>query len=541
VALIYQKDPRSGITYAYEATYWWDKEKKQSRCKRTLVGRLDEKTGKVRPTDGRCRKAMETKSTPKDLPTTTTMSTKSTEGTAHKFYGATYLFDAVGEKLGLTADLKQCFPKTWDKILSLAYYLILEGDSAYRFEKWGLIHKHPFGRDIPSQRSSELFASITDDQKNEFFRLQASRRIEKEYWAYDITSISSYSETLKQVQYGKSKEDDKLPQINLALLFGEQSGLPFYYRKLAGNIPDVKTVRRLLDELDIFGFSKIKLLMDRGFYSKANINGMLKERLKFLMSAKTSTIFVRQGIDSVYDDIRIFPDFIHNMGLYGTTVLMDWNYNYVDRPKGDNVSETRRLYLHVYFNAERAAEEEMKFNAKLSNLKNELESGDFLDSNEKFYRKFFETAKRSGSGFRTIPKLGAIEEACRYFGCFALISNEKMDAEAAIKLYRARDVVEKAFGNLKDRLNMRRFLVSSEQALDGKLFVEFVALIYLSYINKQMHDQDLYKNFSMNQVLDKLDVIECFETPGRKLRVGEVLDKQNMLFTKLGVAPLTSS
>ena len=41
-AMIYQKDKRSGITYAYESVSRWDKEKKQSRAKRTLIGRVDE-------------------------------------------------------------------------------------------------------------------------------------------------------------------------------------------------------------------------------------------------------------------------------------------------------------------------------------------------------------------------------------------------------------------------------------------------------------------------------------------------------------------
>ena len=79
-----------------------------------------------------------------------------------------------------------------------------------------------------SPRSSELFASITDNQVNKFFRLQGRRRVEDEYWAYDSTSISSYSETLAQVKYGKNKEDDQLPQLNLLLMFGGESGLPFY-------------------------------------------------------------------------------------------------------------------------------------------------------------------------------------------------------------------------------------------------------------------------------------------------------------------------
>jgi len=38
----------------------------------------------------------------------------------------------------------------------------------------------------------------------------------------------------------------------------------------------------------------------------------------------------------------------------------------------------------------------------------------------------------------------------------------------------------KAFGNLKEQLNMRRNYVSSEESLEGKVFVQFIALIYLS-------------------------------------------------------------
>ncbi len=56
MAIIYQHDKRSNITYAYESNSYWDKEKKMSRAKRTLIGRVDPKTGEIVPTDGRCRK-----------------------------------------------------------------------------------------------------------------------------------------------------------------------------------------------------------------------------------------------------------------------------------------------------------------------------------------------------------------------------------------------------------------------------------------------------------------------------------------------------
>ncbi len=55
MAIIYQKDKRSGITYVYESKSHWDKVKKQSRAKRTLLGRLDEFKGEIVPTDGRMK------------------------------------------------------------------------------------------------------------------------------------------------------------------------------------------------------------------------------------------------------------------------------------------------------------------------------------------------------------------------------------------------------------------------------------------------------------------------------------------------------
>jgi hypothetical protein len=245
-AIVYQKDKRSGLTYAYQSVSYWDTEKKCSRAHRTLIGRVDKETGQIVPTDGRNRN-------PKEK--------RAAESAGRSFCGATYLLDAIGKRLGITEDLRKCFPETYKQVLSIAYYLILEDSTPlYRFGKWGSLHRHPHGRDITSQRSSELFSGITEGDKQRFFSLQAKRRVEDEYWAYDTTTISSYSETLRQAQYGHNKEHDRLPQLNLALLFGERSNLPFYYRKLSGNIPDSKTVRTLLDDLECLGYSRVKHL-----------------------------------------------------------------------------------------------------------------------------------------------------------------------------------------------------------------------------------------------------------------------------------------
>ncbi|SFE66508.1 hypothetical protein SAMN04488086_1081, partial [Trichococcus pasteurii] len=100
----------------------------------------------------------------------------------------------------------------------------------------------------------------------------------------------------------------------------------------------------------------------------------------------------------------------------------------------------------------------------------------------------------------------------------------------------SKDVVEKAFGNLKERLNFRRMQVSSELSLNGKLFVEFIALIYLSYVKKKMQDAELFNQWTLQGVLDELDMIELFEAPGHGRVLGEVTTKQKELYEALGVA-----
>jgi transposase len=44
--------------------------------------------------------------------------------------------------------------------------------------------------------------------------------------------------------------------------------LPFYYRKLAGNISDVKTIKKLLADMNTMGYKKIKVVLDRGFLQR---------------------------------------------------------------------------------------------------------------------------------------------------------------------------------------------------------------------------------------------------------------------------------
>jgi hypothetical protein len=63
MAIIFQHDKRSGITYAYDSKSYYDKTTKSSRAKRTLIGRVDPETGEIVPTDGRNKRKKD-----KDIP-----------------------------------------------------------------------------------------------------------------------------------------------------------------------------------------------------------------------------------------------------------------------------------------------------------------------------------------------------------------------------------------------------------------------------------------------------------------------------------------
>ena len=537
MAMVKQLDKRSGITYVYESVSYWDKEKKQPRSKRTLIGRLDPATGEIVPTDGRGKHRARKEADP--LVRKGPIPVAKTD---RLFFGATYLLDQIGDVTGLTADLKTCFPNTYKQIQSIAYYLVLEDQNPlFRFKKWAAIHRHPYGRDIPSQRSTEIFQSVTEEAKMHFFRLQGKRRVEKEYWAYDSTSISSRSDTLRQVKYGKNKDDDHLPQINLALVFGEESRLPFYYRKLAGNVPDVKTIQELLRELDILGYEKIKLVMDRGYYSVENINALFKKHMKFLCGTSSALSFAKEYIREIESKKDHYEYYNSNLELYVFTRTIVWDYEQERPYKGDVIKEERRMYLHLYFNPDKFSDDGKAFNRKLDTLKNELLSGHRVPEHEKEYRKYFEMKETPKRGISLTVKQDAVDAAHERYGFFVLISNEVKDPVTALSLYRMRDVVEKAFWNVKERLNLRRTMTSSESSLEGKLFVEFIALFYLSYIQKKMEEKGLFATYTLHELLDELDVIECFMEPGKAPIQGEVLKKQEQIYRDLDVMPLLAA
>ena len=259
------------------------------------------------------------------------------------------------------------------------------------------------------------------------------------------------------MKYRKNKENDDLPQINLAMLCGKESKLPVYYRKLSGNIPDVKTIENLLKDIDFLEIDKLTLVMNRGFYSVKNIND------------------------------------------------------------------------------QHCADDRDRFNHLLDRCEEELLSGEKNPDHENMYRKYFEVHETPVRGKKAVYNEDAILKAEKDYGFFTLMSNDIKDPAEALRVYRLRNLIEKSFGNLKERLSMRRMSVSSEESFEGKLFVQFIALELMSYIKKQMDGHGLYRNYTMQSLLDELDTIEYYQQPGRTHYLSEITENQRKLYECMDV------
>jgi hypothetical protein len=64
----------------------------------------------------------------------------------------------------------------------------------------------------------------------------------------------------------------------------------------------------------------------------------------------------------------------------------------------------------------------------------------------------------------------------------------------------------------------------------------------LNYINaltmkKHMQTAGLFKEYTMQSLIDRLDVFECFEHSNQTLKTGEMTEKQKQLYKALDINP----
>ena len=476
----------NGAAYLYAVKSYWDKEKKQARNKQVCLGRLNEETGEVMPSSRRQRTEKRAAAAP-DVTAST------------KVYGPHLLLTKLAKDTGLTATLKKSFPDTYKEILSLAFFITQKGLALSRCDIWSMNNMHPFEKPITSQQVSNLLQQITENERQHFLSLWLKRLSETELLCYDITSISSYANANEYIRWGHNRDREKLPQVNLAMLFGQQSGLPAYYRRMPGNISDVITLENTINTLDFLGKTKLHFVLDRGFYSETNVDILLLKRYHFALMVPTGRVWVRDIIDQYYETVTS-PEHYRQTGenevLYMISHLYHW--------------EERRCYLHLYYNASRAAEDVDKLNQKLIQCKQELETEALQASNSEFYKRFFIIRKTPKRGLSVKYNDDEIQKyRKRYAGFFCILTNVKTDSGDLLDVYRKKDIVENCFDDLKNSLDMKRLRVHSSKTMDSRLFIQFIALILISRIRMIAVVAKQNKELRFMTVREIMEAMEC--------------------------------
>lgn len=515
---VHQTNKKTGVTYVYEAISYWDKEKKQPRNKQVCIGKLDPETKEF---------IASKRLDPKEAAAKDPKVTASAE-----IVGPTIVLDAISERLGLSKLLKKCLPTEHLEIMSMAYYLAAEGGALSHCETWSKSHAHPLGSVLSSQCMSKILSNITTDHKQTFLSRWMEKSLENDYLCYDITSVSSYSKLNEYIKHGYNRDGEKLPQMNIAMLFGQNSGLPVYFQRMPGNITDVTTLRNLVKTFKALDFKAPNYVMDKGFYSKKNVDDVLSSRSKFTVAVPLNNKWVHKVIDGIGDihgpeGYRKLDDEI----IYVHSSLYPWG------------KDKRRCYLHLYYNAHARAIDIDRCSEKLVQYKNELEQGKPVKEHQEAYDNFFLVKTTPKRGTKVSYNKEAVNRYTKkYAGFQALLTNSIKDPVKALQVYRDKDVVEKSFNDLKNQLDMKRLRMHSSATVDGRLFVQFIALILISALRKEMRKSNLIERYTVRELLREMGTLTKIKYSRKYGHILTELTKpQRELLKKLGLDSPTNT
>lgn len=513
-------------TYLYESESYRD-ENGKPQTRKISIGKIDYKTGETIYKPEYLERVQGTDKQP-DISNAKTYSKNDIKGSAIRELGVFHLLESISSEIGLLDVLRDSLPDTWEQIATLAFYMVATGEPAMYCEDWLMKSESLPCGNMSSQKISMLLSAISNAERMSFYENWGQLRNELEYMALDITSISSYSEFIGDVEWGYNRDKEKLPQVNVCMLFGEKSQLPVFQTTYSGSLKDVSTLKATLQMASGLKLSNMSIVMDKGFCSKDNIDDMLADEdgIRFLIATPLTMSFTKnqiknekKDIDSVDNTIVIGDDIIR-----GITKCRSW-YG------------THTLHTHVYCNAELAYQARNRLYGFVTKLKREAEVNPINPKLLPDFEKYLIIRKsaNSPSGYTVNIRYDAIEKQLQHTGWMVIVSNHIDNAAEAISIYRSKDVVEKGFMKLKNCLDLGRLRVHSDSRMQNKIFIGFVALIIMAHIHKVMAVNDMYESTTLAKMLKTLERLRVQYVNGDRI-IFPLTAEQKKFFKVFGVA-----
>ena len=538
-------------TYLYESVSFWDAEKKRPDNNKTRIGKIDFLTGEPVYSQGYLDKlASEGKSVSgmrlwdksKEARVLIGSDYVSKEETAFavldsvRDFGAAYFLRELSEKIGLLGILRDTLPDVWQEVFCLACYLVAADKPVMYCEDWAASNAGFDAGSMSSQRISKLLMAFGCAQRNSFYRSWYGFIREKEYIALDITSVSSYSERISACEWGYNRDGENLPQVNICMLFGEDSRLPVYQAIYSGSLRDVSTLKATVSEFSaLSGAADIMIVMDKGFFSAKNVNMLLREDegkppYRFLMPVPFTSKFAKGQVESERKDIDSIDNVILTNGapIRGLRKLRAW---------GDGT----KLNAHVFFNPEKAVKERNELFGYVTSLARQAAVDPFNEKLAAEYSKYLIVRKsqQTGGGVTVNIRKDVVASELETVGWFVLLSNHIENAQTAHDIYRMKDVVEKGFLKYKSNLGLGRLRVHSDDRMQNKIFIAFIALIIASAIHETMRKKNLFKCMTFDKLILTLAKLKAATVNGKTILRPATKEQTNIFEASESLCPIT--
>ena len=292
-------------------------------------------------------------------------------------------------------------------------------------------------------------------------------------------------------KFSKSKPGCYENLINLMFVFSVGAQVPVYYRIMPGDIKDVKSFALCFKES---GIKDATAIIDKGFYSKKNIEMLEGAGMKFIVPLKRS--------DKTIDYAPVMAGGIS--GMEGRFSFEGRNIWYFTRDvDGRN--------MHVY----------------LDTRLREKESDDFLKRVEK-------NAEKKEADRDALYTEDTYRKKYTTFGTLAVITNSDKCPKDVYTDYKSRCNVELMIDTFKNVLEVDHSYMQDEYALEGWMFSNYIALHWYYKIYQLLAKTGLISQYSAMDILDFLQEIRKIKIDG-KWYLKEATAKTGKVLKKLGL------
>lgn len=423
-------------------------------------------------------------------------------------------------------------------ILDLLAYLIIDEENAGQYYP-DYAFAHPLFSEkmtiFSDSKVSRLLNAITKDQCIGFLDDWNQHRDHKSriYVSYDSTNKNSEAGDVDIVEFGKAKDQKGLPVFNLAIAMDKTNRVPLFYEEYPGSITDVSQFTCMVDKVIEYGYKQIGFILDRGYFSKDNIQYIDRNHYSFIIMCKGCRALVSALVLKYQGSFETKREAaIRAYKVYGITVISTL---YED--------DENERFFHIYYNPSKQAAEREQLEQRIEKLSQFLEQ--HVGSDAKFgktYQDYFRLHyNKQGIFVGADERSEVIEQELQLCGYFCIITSEKMTASQALIQYKGRDISEKLFRTDKSFIGSRSERVQSSQSISSKIFIEFMALIVRNRIYNLLKEQMVrmehrQKYMTVPAALRELEKIEMVRRNNGSYKLDHAVTKtQKTILSSFGL------